>query len=58
MGYALSPGIIKLTGITPKMLRDSAGAGFNAIWIHAILRDIVRSPVFPEQAIYSPSLMC
>lgn len=33
---------------TDKTLREIAGAGFNAIWIHGILRDLVPSPIFPE----------
>jgi len=33
---------------TEDMLREIADAGFNAIWIHAILRDVVTSSVFPE----------
>jgi len=33
---------------TSEVLAGIAAAGFNAIWIHAILRDIVSSEVFPE----------
>lgn len=32
---------------TPAVLADIAAAGFNAIWIHAFLREVVRSPVYP-----------
>lgn len=33
---------------TPGVLRGIAEAGFNAIWIHAILREVVPTKVFPE----------
>jgi len=33
---------------TPDHLREIADAGFNAIWLRGILREILRSRVFPE----------
>ena len=33
---------------TDEELAGIAGAGFNAIWVHGILHQIVNSPVFPE----------
>jgi len=33
---------------TDEELAGIAGAGFNAIWVHGILHQIVNSPIFPE----------
>jgi hypothetical protein len=33
---------------TDKAVKEIANAGFTAIWVHGILRDLVPSPVFPE----------
>ena len=33
---------------TQDYLQELAGAGFNAIWIHAYLRDVAPTKVFPE----------
>ena len=39
------------------VLREIARGGFNAIWIRAILRDVVRTSVFPELGVQSPELL-
>ena len=39
---------------TPQVLRGIADAGFNAIWVRGILRDMLPSSVFPEFGRQSP----
>jgi hypothetical protein len=38
---------------TEDHLRELAGAGFNAVWIHAYLRDVAPTKVFPELGLNS-----
>ena len=38
---------------TEDYLKELAGAGFNAVWIHAYLRDVAPTKVFPELGINS-----
>ncbi len=33
---------------TEQELSDIAAAGFNAIWVHGLLHQLVQSPIFPE----------
>lgn len=39
-----------------EILQRIAGSGFNGIWVHGILHEIVRHPDFPEFGVYADEL--